>query len=69
VSISFIAGDAFPVSCAVTLPGSDCDSEFTAWNTCRQLGRRDAFEHKTSGIREMKRTESGDDEDKKTGSE
>jgi hypothetical protein len=46
---SFIAGDAFPPSCDVTLAGSYWDAEFRAWTERRQVGSSDAFERKTRG--------------------
>jgi hypothetical protein len=37
-SVSFIANNAFPLSCTVTLVGSDCDGEFRASHRGGHLG-------------------------------
>jgi hypothetical protein len=63
-STLFIAGAAFPRSCTLTLAGSDCNSEFRAWDRGRQLGSSEAFERRTSGMRELTTKESGDSEGK-----
>jgi hypothetical protein len=68
-SISFIAGNAFPPSCAVTLAGSDCDADFRAWTRRRQFDSSAVFERRTSEIRELATKESGDDQERKASSE
>jgi hypothetical protein len=68
-STYLIAGDDFPSFCAATSAGSDCDAEFRAWNKRRQFDTSRAFERRTSGMRELAKKESGDDEESKTPSE
>jgi hypothetical protein len=70
-STSFIAGDAFPSSCAVMLAGPDCNTEFRAYDAHGELGSSDAFRRRTSGVRELAKKESGDsdDEERRTPSE
>jgi hypothetical protein len=46
-SVSFIAGDAFPVCCTVTLAGGDSNVTFRVWSWRRQLGSNEAFERRT----------------------
>jgi hypothetical protein len=65
----FIAGNAFPRSCAVTLAGSDSNAEFGAWNQNRQLGSSDALKWRISEMGELARKESGDNDEAKTPSE
>jgi hypothetical protein len=43
-SVVFIAGDAFPHSCEVTLSNIDSRQEFNEWKEARQSGSRKAFE-------------------------
>jgi hypothetical protein len=52
--------------CVVTLAESDSEAELGSWNRHRQLGSSDAFEHRTSGMGELGKEKSGDDEEGKT---
>jgi hypothetical protein len=45
-STSFIAGDAFPHDCSVTLAGADCDADLSEWTLRRRFGWSEAFERK-----------------------
>jgi hypothetical protein len=64
-SISFIAGGALPLFCALTLAGSDYHAEFRTWNKRRQSGSSDAFERRAPGMRGLVTEESRDDEEKR----
>jgi hypothetical protein len=48
--ISFIAGDAFPEDCIVTMSEGEADGDsfrgFEEWRTCLESGSRDAFERR-----------------------
>jgi hypothetical protein len=46
-NISFIAGDAFSLTCSVTLARPDSDAEIREWNRCRQSRSGNAFERRT----------------------
>jgi hypothetical protein len=51
-STSFIAGDAFPPSCAITSAWPDSDAGLSEWNLRRRSGSSDAFERKPRGTGE-----------------
>jgi hypothetical protein len=46
-SVSFIAGDAFPVYCTVALDGGDANAAFREWVGRRKSGLSEAFERRT----------------------
>jgi hypothetical protein len=45
--VSFIAVDAFPAGCIVTLAGGDSNAAFREWVGRRQFGWSEAFERRT----------------------
>jgi hypothetical protein len=47
VSVSFIAGDAFPAYCSVVLASGDSSSAFGEWARRHKSGSSEAFEPRT----------------------
>jgi hypothetical protein len=47
VNVWFIAGDAFPAYCTLTLTIGDSNASFREWTGRRQPGPSEAFERRT----------------------